>query len=103
MPDIVVLGKPDFIIGFELAGIKDIIIADDKTLGTKLSEALKNKGIGILVMHKADVEALPQRLQNSFDSSVRPVTVMVSEETTSDDRLRKQIKKAIGVDVWNKE
>ncbi len=103
MPDIVVLGKPDFIIGFELAGIKDTIVADNNDMKTKLSEALKNRDIGILVMHKADVEALPQRLQDNFDSSVRPVTVMVSEETTSDDRLRKQIKKAIGVDVWNKE
>ncbi|MBW6462153.1 MAG: V-type ATP synthase subunit F [DPANN group archaeon] len=103
MPDIVVLGKPDFIIGFELAGIKDTIVADDNDVATKLSEALKNKNIGILIMHKATVEALPQRLQDNFDSSVRPVTVMVSEETTSDDRLRKQIKKAIGVDVWNKE
>ncbi|MCK5593872.1 MAG: V-type ATP synthase subunit F [Candidatus Aenigmarchaeota archaeon] len=103
MPDIVVLGKPDFIIGFELAGIKDTIVADNNDMKTRLSEALKNKDIGILVMHKTDVEALPQRLQDNFDSSVRPVTVMVSEETTSDDRLRKQIKKAIGVDVWNKE
>ena len=103
MPDIVILGRSEFIIGFELAGIKDTIFIDDSTVETKLQEALKNKDIGILVMHKTEIDALSQRLQDKFDSSIRPVTVIVNEQQTSDDRLRKQIKKAIGVDVWDKE
>ena len=102
MPAIVVLGKKDFVIGFELAGIKDTVIVDDTTLKQKTIEALGNKDIGILVMHKNDFNALSEREQEKFENSIRPTTVAVSEDKTSDDRFRKQIQKAIGVDVWDK-
>ncbi len=103
MPHIVVLGKPEFLIGFELAGIKDTIPVDNNSLEASVSKALADDCIGILVMHKSDVDRLPVRLQEKFDSSVRPTTVVVSEKQESDNRLRNQIQKAIGVDVWAKD
>jgi len=102
MPAIVVLGKPDFVLGFELAGIKDTIVADESTLKEKVIEVLNDKDTGILVMHKKDVDALPQRVQGMFESSIMPTTVAVTEDQTTDEGFRKQIQKAIGVDVWDK-
>ena len=102
MPAIVVLGKKNFVIGFELAGIKDTIIVDDTTIKQKTLEALQNKEIGILVMHKTDVDNLGEREQEKFEKSIRPTTVVVTEDETSDERFRKQIQEAIGVDVWDK-
>ncbi len=102
MPAIVVLGKKEFVLGFELAGIKDTITATETELKQKTEQALGDKNIGILVMHKNDVMSLPLRIQEKFDNSVTPVTVSVTEDKRPDDGLRKQIQKAIGVDVWNK-
>ena len=53
-------------------------------------------------MYKNDFNALHEREQEKFENSIRPTTVVVSEDKTSDDRFRKQIQKAIGVDVWDK-
>ncbi len=102
MPAIVVLGKKEFVLGFELAGIKDTITATEEDLKQKAEQALGDKTTGILVMHKNDVSSLPLRIQEKFDNSVTPVTVSVTEDKMPDEGLRKQIQKAIGVDVWNK-
>ena len=99
MMKIAVAGGSEFVVGFQLAGIKDAI----EMKGNYFSE-LKNiknrKEIGIVIVEEKifqDIE-IHQRLE--IESSVDPVFIPLSSEAEQDS-LKRLIKKSIGVDLWS--
>ena len=98
MVKIAVAGGSEFIVGFQLAGIKDTL----EVTGNYFSE-LKNlkgrKDIGIVVVDDKIMENLEQHQRLEIEASIEPVFIPVSTKAEQDS-LKRLIKKSIGVDLW---
>lgn len=102
MSEIAVIGDDEFTVGFRLAGIRRIINVTKDTLSDETVKALEDKSIGILVLNRDDVAKLPVRIRDKVENTVKPVCVVLSKDSASEDDLRRKVKKSIGIDVWNK-
>ncbi|MBS3100633.1 V-type ATP synthase subunit F [Candidatus Woesearchaeota archaeon] len=98
MVKIAVVGGSEFIVGFQLAGIKDTM----EVTGNYFSE-LRNmksrKDIGIVVVDEKIMEELDIHQRLDIDASVEPVFIPVSTKAEQDS-LKRLIKKSIGIDLW---
>ena len=98
---IAVIGKKEFTLGFELAGIqKTYNHNNQEEYKEQIQELITNtdEEIGILIVNEKDLEETSKRIQQEVNQSVDPVTVILSEEGEN-QRLQEKIKKAIGADI----
>jgi V/A-type H+-transporting ATPase subunit F len=97
--DIVIVGTPEFTLGFQLAGISTIHNPeDDEAMASTLRGLLNKKDVGVVVIDSATQAALPERLRERLSVSVSPTVLGIGTE--EDTTLRDTIRKAIGVDLW---
>lgn len=96
---IIAIGKPEFTVGFRLAGIETIDAKDTKE---EFEKAANNAEVGIIITDEKTMDELPLFYREMVENRVKPVTVVVSTDAASNETLRKKIKKAIGVDLWSK-
>lgn len=96
--NIAAIGNKEFLVGFQLAGIKKTY----DIAKTTIQQAMKEPSIGILVLDRRDVDQLPDHVKLEVEGSVKPTTVILSEDASSAEALRRMVKKSIGVDVWEK-
>jgi V/A-type H+-transporting ATPase subunit F len=99
MLEIAVIGGSEFILGFQLAGIRKTIDADDNP-EKKVRDMMQDPNVGVLVIDDKTVGRIPERLREDLERSVKPVTVILSLEAVAQDNLRKMIKRSIGIDLW---
>ena len=98
MVKIAVVGGSEFIVGFQLAGIKDVVEVNDNYFN-QLKNFKNRDEIGIVVVDEKMMENLEPHQRFDIESSVEPVFIPVSA-TAEQDSLKKLIKKSIGVDLW---
>jgi len=99
MVNIAVLGNNEFVVGFRLAGIKNIVETTDDYV--KDINELKNKdGVGIVVLDQKIMNSLDEVQRQEVEDSVDPVFIPVSTEFEQES-LKRLIKKSIGVDLWS--
>ena len=98
MVKIAAVGGSEFIVGFQLAGIKDIIEVNDNFFN-ELKNLKTRKEIGIIVVDEKVMENLEPHQRADIESSVEPVFIPLSAKVEQDS-LKKLIKKSIGVDLW---
>ena len=98
MVNIAVLGNDEFIVGFQLAGIKDIIQATSNPYND-IQEIKKRKDIGIVVLDEKIVQALDASQKQEIENSVEPVFITLSTKAEQES-LKKLIKKSIGIELW---
>lgn len=101
--ELAVVGFPEFTLGFRLAGISKVIDIDEsseKEADKRMSELFEDQNIGILITDERTMNAMSERMREKVESSVRPVSVVVSTGATAQEALRKMIIKSIGVDLW---
>jgi len=97
--DIVIVGTPEFTLGFQLAGISTLYNPeDDEAMAATLNGLLNNKDVGVVVIDSATQAILPERLRARLSASVSPTVLGIGTE--EDTTLRDTIRKAIGVDLW---
>jgi len=96
--EIAVIGDEEFLLGFRLAGIRKVVSVDDKSLEPKLDELLRDRTVGILVMHNEDMKKLNPLLRRSLVECIEPVVIAIGRVEEVD--LRERIKQAVGVDLW---
>lgn len=98
MVKLAVFGGSEFVVGFQLAGIKDVV----EVAGNYFDE-LKNmknrKDIGIIVVDEKIMENLEPYQRQEIEASVEPVFIPVSTKVEQDS-LKRLIRKSIGVDLW---
>ena len=98
MVKIAAVGANEFVVGFQLAGIKDTI-----ELGINPYNELKNlksrKDLGIIIVDEKIMDSLEIHQRLDIDASVEPVFIPVSTRVEQDS-LRRLIKKSVGVDLW---
>ena len=97
MVKIAVFGGNEFNVGFQLAGIKDVLEAGINPFNDL--KALKSrKDIGIVVVDEKIMEKLEIHQRFEIESSVEPVFIPLSTRTEQDS-LKRLIKKSIGVEL----
>ncbi|MHB8604193.1 MAG: V-type ATP synthase subunit F [Thermoplasmatota archaeon] len=94
-----VVGSDDFCIGFELAGVRKVWVANTPDAFAASVEKLfaSASDVGIVILDAKDVEHLPATLKRRVTESVDPVVVQMGSEGGD---LREKIKRAIGIDLF---
>ena len=93
-----VLGSNEFIVGFQLAGIKDTIEVSDNPLND-IGKLKEKKEHGVVIIDEKIMENLDKHDREDVEDSVDPVFIPVSGKAEQDS-LKRLIKKSIGVDLW---
>ena len=96
--ELAVLGGPEFVLGFELAGIRKSFEVEDDAMKT-IQQAMSDTDIGIVVIDEKTMSKLKEHERYKIERSVKPTFVTLSAEKTGEENLRKMIVKAIGVDL----
>lgn len=96
---IAIVGEESFALGFRLAGIRRVEVAEDATAFAEgLSALLKDPDIGIVIVPQAALEHAPGALRRRVEESTTPVVFPLGTQHNED--IRAQIVKIIGVDLW---
>src|SRR3989338_10360316 len=98
MVKIAAVGGNEFVVGFQLAGIKDTIELGSSPFA-ELKSMKSRKDIGIVIVDEKILDGLEPHQRMDIDASVEPVFIPVSTKVEQDS-LRKLIKKSVGVGLW---
>ena len=93
-----VLGSNEFIVGFQLAGIKDTIEVSPNPLND-ISKLKEKKEHGVVIIDEKIMENLDKHDRIDVEDSVDPVFIPVSTKVEQDS-LKRLIKISVGVDLW---
>ena len=97
--EIVIVGSPEFTLGFLLAGITRLHNpSNDDEMNDTLRMLLDEKEVGIIVADSADPMRMPDKLRERMTASITPTVLGIGTE--EDNTLRESIKSALGVDLW---
>jgi len=97
MVKLAVIGGSEFVVGFQLAGIKDIVEVSSNYFN-ELKNMKNRKDVGIVVVDEKIMENIDLYQRQIIESSVEPVFITVSARTEQES-LKRLIKKSIGVDL----
>ena len=98
--EIAVIGSDEFVLGFRLAGIRRVFVANSENYQEKMLEAMSQPTIGILAVDAKDLDNLSHQLRLKVMDSIQPVIGPVGGD---DGDLREKVKRAIGVDLYKTE
>jgi len=97
--EIVIVGSPEFTLGFQLAGITRLHNpSNDDEMRDTLRSLLDEKEVGIIVTDSTDLIRMPDKLRQRMSDSITPTVLGIGTE--EDITLRESIKSALGVDLW---
>ena len=97
---IAVIGSEEFTLGFRLAGIRSVFVADADNYQEKMLEAMSQPNIGILACDAKDLANLSNQVKARVMDSIQPVVVPVGG---SESDLREKVRRVIGVDLYKTE
>ena len=98
--EIAVIGSDEFVLGFRLAGIRRVFVANPDNYQEKMLEAMSQPSIGILAVDAKDLDNLSFTVRHRVMDSIQPVVVPVGGDQSD---LREKVKRAIGVDLYKTE
>ena len=94
------IGSENFIMGFQLVGVKNAQISDEEPF-QKMKMIMEDNKTSIVIVDEGTMKKLNKYEQEEIENSAYPVFLTLSKQA-DDERMRKMIIEAIGVDVWNK-
>lgn len=98
--DIGVMGSSDFVLGFNLAGIRKTYVVEPEQFQKELERILAQKDdLGILIVESRSLEALHGLARKRASESLDPVVIAMGEGAGETD-LREKVKRAIGIDLF---
>lgn len=100
--NIYVVGDSEFVLGFRLAGIKNVVEleGDDANSYEKvLDEVVNREDAGLVIVDASDFNKLSSRKKSELESLKRPIILALSKEIVASENLRRKITQAIGVDL----
>jgi len=98
--EIAVIGSEEFVLGFRLAGLKRVFVADESNYQSMIAEAMSDAQIGILAVAADDLKYLPHNIKSRVMDSIQPVVVPIGGDESD---LRERVKRVIGVDLYKTE
>ena len=98
--DIGVMGSSDFVLGFNLAGVRKTYIVEPQDFSRAMERILSQKdNLGILIVESSSLDTLPPNLRRKVGGSLEPVVIAMGEGAGEAD-LREKVKRAIGIDLY---
>lgn len=98
--EIAVVGRDEFVLGFQLAGIRNAIRTADSAAFQRAIEdvlASRERTLGILIVDAKDVQTLSSHTRKKLTDAIDPVVVQMGGEGGD---LREKVKRAIGIDLY---
>ena len=74
--EIAVIGSDEFTLGFRLAGVKTVFIADQTNYQEKMQEAISDANVGILAVNADDLQYLSAHFKTKVMDLIQPVEHM---------------------------
>jgi V/A-type H+-transporting ATPase subunit F len=103
MSELAVVGDSEFVMGFQIIGIKKIFEAESlDEFRDRFTTAMNDHTIGIIVTNSKALNKLEQNFRRTVENSITPVVVVLSTNPAAQENLREMIKKAIGIDLLNR-
>ncbi|MHB1356609.1 MAG: V-type ATP synthase subunit F [Anaerolineae bacterium] len=101
---IVVIGNPDCVLGFSLAGISGHIVHNPDDLALALIETLSDKEIGLLLVSSDVALWARDRIDLLKVNSIKPLVVEVPGESkqTSYPSLKEFVQRSVGISLGGK-
>lgn len=98
--DIGVMGTSDFVLGFNLAGVRKTYVTDRDTFHKEVERVIAEKdNLGILIVESRSLETLSALPRRKASESLDPVVIAMGEGAGEAD-LREKVKRAIGIDLY---
>jgi len=97
---IAAIGGPEFVVGFRLVGIKNVVETTPETFEKIVQEILDSRDVGIMVVDMKDVERLSGAVRKRLTDSTTPVVIPIG---TDEGDIRDKVRRAIGVDLYKGE
>jgi V/A-type H+-transporting ATPase subunit F len=100
--NIYVVGSSEFVLGFRLAGIKNVVEIEEVDVNAYMKvmdEIVGKEDVGLIVVDALDFKKLPSGKRAELESLKRPIILTLSKEMVASESLRKKIIQAIGVDL----
>ncbi len=94
--EIAVIGGEEFCLGFRLAGVKKIFETSEPR--EAMSSAKEDPEIGVVIFDEKLLKKLDSEDKAALEDSLKPIYITLSTES-SEDSLRKMIRKSIGVEL----
>ncbi|MGM5487537.1 MAG: V-type ATP synthase subunit F [Nanobdellota archaeon] len=99
MKEIAAFGEEQFVLGFQLAGIGKVFIADEPA--KQIKNIIAHPEIGLVIMQAKMMDDFDEETKELVTKSIEPIFLTISRKD-SNEEIQKLIKKSIGIDVWNK-
>lgn len=100
--EVAVIGGQDFILGFQLTGIRHVVEAQaDPT--NQFLDLRDNEDIGIIITDDSTVEKVQEHERYLLERAPKPILITLSTSGAGQEQLRKMIRQAIGVDILKEE
>ena len=100
MSEIAVIGSSEFALGFQLAGIRNVVeLKDNENPLEKIKGLTSRPEVSIIVTEENLMKKVSEDERMKLEALIKPVIVVLSRELAAEG-LRKSIIKAIGVDLW---
>ena len=102
MSEILVIGRPEIVEGFSLAGAEVETCTEPSRLEWKVLELLRNRSHGVVIVTEELYETLPQKVMLRAEQSGRPLFITLPRPLgedfweTREDLISRIIKRAIG-------
>ena len=97
--EIGVMGTQDFVLGFNLAGVRRTYVTEPATFPREMERILASpENLGILIVEGSSLETLNPHARRKAAESLEPVVIAMGEGAGEAD-LREKVKRAIGIDL----
>lgn len=98
--EIGVMGSQDFVLGFNLAGVRRTYVTDAQSFPREMERLLAGpENLGILIVEGSSLETLNPHARRKATESLEPVVIAMGEGAGEAD-LREKVKRAIGIDLY---
>lgn len=102
MMELAVLGTSEFILGFQLVGIRKVQQAG-KDPTRQLTDLMASQDIGIIIIDDETLNRVGDQERYVAERSPKPIVITLSKQQGAQEDLRKMIKQAIGVDILKED
>lgn len=103
MSKIKVIGDHEMIQGFSLLGVRDAVLATEKTAEDELKKAMDSEESGLIILLDDFYANFSLKTKKRVEATAKPVVVLIPGKAASSKQgsgnLAAMIKKAIGVEL----
>ena len=95
--ELVVIGTTEFLPGFALAGVREIVLATPKTVMDTIKQ---HTNAGLIILDEELMHELSSAEREKLETSVQPVIITLAKDSRQqDERLRRTVMNTLGVDL----